>query len=57
METTPGKDLRPTIAKKVIQADFDLLELRNIDLSLEDVFLELTSEEPVPPTTDDSEEA
>jgi ABC-2 type transport system ATP-binding protein len=57
VETIPGKDLRPTIAKNVVKAGFDLLELRNIDLSLEDIFLELTREEPVPPTTDDSEES
>ncbi|PWB55120.1 MAG: MFS transporter [Anaerolineales bacterium] len=57
VETAPGKDLRPIIAKNVIKAGYDLLELRNVDLSLEDIFLELTRDEPAPPTTDDSEEA
>ncbi|NJD59166.1 MAG: ABC transporter ATP-binding protein, partial [Anaerolineae bacterium] len=57
VETDPGKDLRPIIAKNVIKACYDLLELRNVDLSLEDIFLELTRDEPAPPTTDDSEEA
>ena len=56
VETPPGKDIRPAIARNVIKAGFDLLELRNIDLSLEDIFLELTREEPVPPSTDDTEE-
>ncbi len=52
----PGKDLRPVIARSVIKAGFDLLELRRIDMSLEDIFLQLTREEPEPPTTDDTEE-
>jgi ABC-2 type transport system ATP-binding protein len=56
VETSPGKDIRPAIAREVIKAGFDLLELKNIDLSLEDIFLKLTREEPEPPSTDDSEE-
>jgi ABC-2 type transport system ATP-binding protein len=56
VETPPGKDIRPAIARNVIKAGFDLLELKNIDLSLEDIFLTLTREEPEPPSTDDSEE-
>jgi ABC-2 type transport system ATP-binding protein len=56
IESSPGKELRPTIAKKVINAGFDLLELKRVDMSLEDIFLELTREEPVPPRTDDSDE-
>ncbi len=56
IESPPGKDLRPVIARNVVKAGFDLIELRNIDLSLEDIFLELTSEEPELPSTDDSDE-
>jgi ABC-2 type transport system ATP-binding protein len=56
VETPPGKDVRPAIARNVIKAGFDLLELKNIDLSLEDIFLTLTREEPEPPSTDDTEE-
>jgi ABC-2 type transport system ATP-binding protein len=56
IESPPGKEVRPAIAKNVIKAGFDLLELKRIDLSLEDIFLELTREEPEPPSTDDSEE-
>lgn len=55
VESSPGKDMRPIIAKNVIQAGFDLLELKTIDLSLEDIFIELTRDEPEPPSTDDSE--
>ena len=54
VDCPPGNDLRPAIAREVINAGFDLLELRNIDLSLEDIFLELTREEPEPPQMDDS---
>ncbi len=56
VESPPGKDLRPAIARGVIKAGYDLLELRNIDLSLEEIFLQLTREEPEPPSTDDSAE-
>jgi len=55
VESSPGKDMRPIIAKNVIKAGFDLLELKTIDLSLEDIFIELTRDEPEPPSTDDSE--
>jgi ABC-2 type transport system ATP-binding protein len=54
IDCPPGKDLRPAIARKVIEAGYDLLELKNIDLSLEDIFLELTREEPELPQMDDS---
>jgi ABC-2 type transport system ATP-binding protein len=56
VETPPGKDIRPSIARSVIQAGFDLIELKNIDLSLEEIFLKLTRDEPEPPSTDDTEE-
>lgn len=41
-EFSAGQDVRPQVAKAVIQAGFDLLEMRPIGLSLEDIFLELT---------------
>jgi ABC-2 type transport system ATP-binding protein len=56
VESSPGKDIRPMIARNVIEAGFDLLELKSIDLSLEDIFIQLTREEPEPPATDDSPE-
>jgi gliding motility-associated transport system ATP-binding protein len=43
--TTPGKDLRPQLARRVVEAGMDLLELRTAGLSLEDIFLQLTREE------------
>jgi ABC-2 type transport system ATP-binding protein len=54
VESTPGNDIRPLIARSVIKAGFDLIELKSIDLSLEDIFIQLTREEPEPPATDDS---
>jgi len=40
-----GEDLRPRIAKEVVQAGWGLLELRAEGLSLEEVFLRLTTQE------------
>ncbi|MCX6065417.1 MAG: ATP-binding cassette domain-containing protein [Chloroflexi bacterium] len=41
----PGKDLRPEIARLTIESNYDLLEMRPINLSLEEIFLELTRED------------
>ena len=41
-EFASGKDIRPEVAKQVIKAGYDLLELRPIGMSLEEIFLELT---------------
>lgn len=43
--TAPGQDVRPQVARRVVEAGFDLLELRKAGLSLEDIFLQLTREE------------
>jgi ABC-2 type transport system ATP-binding protein len=47
-ETAPGQDVRPEVARAVVAAGYDLLELRPIGMSLEDIFLELTRDEPAP---------
>lgn len=41
-EFASGKDVRPEVAKQVINAGYDLLELRPLGMSLEEIFLELT---------------
>ena len=41
----PGQDVRPEVAKAVINAGYDLLELRPVGMSLEEIFLELTRED------------
>jgi ABC-2 type transport system ATP-binding protein len=43
-EFSAGQDVRPQVAKTVIEAGFDLLEMRLSGLSLEEIFLELTRE-------------
>jgi ABC-2 type transport system ATP-binding protein len=55
-ETTPGQDTRPLVARAVIEAGYDLLEMRPVGVSLEDIFLELTRDEPEPPQTWDGED-
>jgi ABC-2 type transport system ATP-binding protein len=37
-----GEDARPQVAKAIIQAGYELLEMRPVGLSLEEIFLELT---------------
>jgi ABC-2 type transport system ATP-binding protein len=44
-EFASGKDLRPEVAKQVIKDGYDLLELRPLGMSLEEIFLELTNNE------------
>src|SRR3990170_4088452 len=41
-EFAPGQDVRPEVAKLVIKEGYDLLEMRPVGLSLEEIFLELT---------------
>jgi len=41
-EFSAGQDVRPQVAKSIIQAGFDLLEMRPVGMSLEEIFLELT---------------
>jgi ABC-2 type transport system ATP-binding protein len=52
-ESTPGKDIRPEVARAVVNQGYDLLELRPIGMSLEDIFLQLTRDEPEPPEMED----
>ncbi|MBX3279510.1 MAG: ABC transporter ATP-binding protein [Acidobacteria bacterium] len=45
VESEQGRDLRAGIAAGLVGAGFELLELRGVSLSLEDIFLQLTTEE------------
>lgn len=45
IESERGADLRAQIALRVVNNGFDLLELRAVNLSLEDIFMQLTTEE------------
>jgi ABC-2 type transport system ATP-binding protein len=44
----PGVDVRPQVARSVIQSGYDLLELSPVGLSLEEIFLELTRDSEAP---------
>ena len=46
VHTDDGRDLRREIASAVVARGWGLLELRQLRMSLEDVFLHLTTEEP-----------
>jgi ABC-2 type transport system ATP-binding protein len=46
IETDPSADIRPEIAAMAVQKGCGLLELRKMQLSLEDVFMQLVTEEP-----------
>jgi len=54
-ETNPGQDPRPEVAKTIVSAGHDLLEMRPVGISLENVFLQLTRDEPsYPESPEDS---
>ncbi len=48
-----GQDLRPEIARVVVNGGFDLLEIHPMGVSLEEIFMQLTRDEPQPPTISD----
>ena len=43
--STAGKDARPSVSASIVNNGWDLLELRPLEMSLEDVFLQLTAED------------
>jgi ABC-2 type transport system ATP-binding protein len=47
-EFASGQDVRPQVAKAVIQAGYELIEMRPLGMSLEEIFLELTQNTPAP---------
>jgi ABC-2 type transport system ATP-binding protein len=46
VETDRSRDLRPDLARIILAQGMDLLELKLVDLSLEDIFMQLVTEEP-----------
>lgn len=42
---SPGQDVRPEVAKAIVGAGYELLELQAVGMSLEEIFLELTRED------------
>jgi ABC-2 type transport system ATP-binding protein len=49
VESLEGRQTRPEVARAVVHAGWDLLELKSSTLSLEEVFLELTGSHPSVP--------
>ena len=45
VETAQGKDIRSAIAAKIVEKGWPLYELRGVSLSLEDIFLQLTTDD------------
>ena len=45
LEGASGKDIRSLVAAKVVEKGWPLYELRGMNLSLEDIFLQLTTED------------
>ncbi len=45
ISVTPGQDVRDAVSRAIIEGGFSLRELRSQDMSLEDIFLRLTTEE------------
>ena len=43
-EFAAGQDVRPQVAKSVVQGGYELLEMKAMGMSLEEIFLELTRE-------------
>jgi ABC-2 type transport system ATP-binding protein len=43
-EFSAGQDVRPLVAKTIVQGGYDLLEMHSVGMSLEEIFLELTRE-------------
>ena len=46
LDPEPGSDVRPELARAVVGRGFDLLALQQVGMSLEDIFLHLTTTEP-----------
>lgn len=55
-ETQPGMDPRPQVARSVVNAGFDLIEMHQAGMSLEEIFLQLTRDTPSSPDTSDMDE-
>ncbi len=49
-ESVPGQDVRPAVARAIVGAGYDLLEFHPLGMSLEEIFLQLTRDEPTPPS-------
>lgn len=53
-ETAPGVDCRPEVVRAIVKANYDLLEMKPSSMSLEEIFLQLTKDEPIQPSLNDA---
>jgi ABC-2 type transport system ATP-binding protein len=53
IESLQGHEIRPELARAVIESGWNLNELRSVGMSLEEIFLQLTSEHKPPDTKPD----
>jgi hypothetical protein len=44
--SVPGSDPRAEVARQLVNQGYDLLEMLDVGLSLEEIFMQLTSDEP-----------
>jgi len=56
VEAAPGQDIRSEIAARIVGKGWPLYELRGVNLSLEDIFLELTTDDSTDATNNATEE-
>lgn len=56
VETLPETDVRAELARAVVEKGWDLMELRPLEVSLEDVFIDLVTEEGQTPAVNTVEE-
>ncbi len=49
-DSRPGLDVRPDVARAVVKAGYDLVDMHAASFSLEDIFLQLTRDEPAAPS-------
>ena len=54
VEAEKNIDVRPILARAIVEKEWELLELRSIDVSLEDVFLDLITEETIESRAEDN---
>ncbi|HUF40184.1 MAG TPA: ABC transporter ATP-binding protein [Anaerolineales bacterium] len=45
--TAPGVESRPEVSRAIVNAGYDLIEIRSVGMSLEEIFLELTADDPL----------
>jgi ABC-2 type transport system ATP-binding protein len=57
VETAPGQDIRPEIARAIVSAGCGLLEFNPVSMSLEDIFLQLTRDEVDAAAGEDADQA